>query len=75
MLAVAGYYDGVVVKPLDNLAAKPNQRVIITVLDEFIALNEIDVHEKPNRSNFFSLAGQIDVDDDAVTALREGNIY
>lgn len=68
MLAVAGYYDGVVVKPLDNLAAKPNQRVMITVLDEFIASDE-----KRDRSNFLSLAGKIDVDSDAVAALREGS--
>ena len=75
MLAVAGYYDGVVVKPLDNLAAKPNQRVMITVLDEFIASDERGIYEKPTKSNFFSLAGQIDVDGDAVTVLRERNIY
>lgn len=36
MLAVAGYYDGAVVKPLDVLSAKPNQRVVITVTDDFI---------------------------------------
>ena len=75
MLAVAGYYDGVVVKPLDHLAAQPNQRVMITVLDDFITANEIGSNEKYNRSNFFSLAGQIDVDSDAITVLREGNIY
>lgn len=73
MLAVAGYYDGVVVKPLDPLAAKPNQRVMITVMDDFIASNEIGVPGKRNRSNFFSLAGQIDMDGDAVAALREGS--
>ncbi len=74
MLAVAGYYDGVVVKPLDHLAAQPNQRVMITVLDEFVNANEIGSNEKRDRSNFFSLAGQIDVDGDAVTALREGSL-
>ena len=73
MLAVAGYYDGVVVKPLDHLEAKPNQRVMITVLDAFIASNESVSHEKPVKGNFFSLAGQIDVDSDAVAALREGS--
>ena len=75
MLAGAGYYDGVVVKPLDHLAAQPNQRVMITVLDEFVNANEIGDKEKRDRSNFFSLAGQIDVDGDAVTVLRERNIY
>ncbi len=36
MLAVQGYYDGVSIKPLEKLIAKPNQRVIITVMDEFV---------------------------------------
>lgn len=36
MLAVQGYYDGVAVKPLEEINAKPNQRVIITIMDEFV---------------------------------------
>ena len=36
MLAVQGYFDGVAVKPLEKIAAKPNQRVIITIMDEFV---------------------------------------
>ena len=36
MMAYQGYYDGVAVKPLEEMTAKPNQRVIITVLDEFV---------------------------------------
>lgn len=36
MQAVLGYYDGTTVKALEAVPAKPNQRVIITVLDEFI---------------------------------------
>ncbi len=36
MLAVQGYYDGVVFKPLEQINAKPNQRVIITIMDEFV---------------------------------------
>ena len=34
MLAVQGYYDGTVIKPLEKIAAKRNQRVIITIIDE-----------------------------------------
>ena len=33
---VQGYYDGTAVRPLEQLAAKPNQKVIITVIDEFV---------------------------------------
>lgn len=36
MLAVQGYYDGAVIEPLEKITAKPNQRVIITILDEFV---------------------------------------
>lgn len=36
MLAVQGYFDGVVIKPLEKMIAKPNQRVIITIMDEFV---------------------------------------
>ncbi|MBR1713414.1 MAG: hypothetical protein IJ717_00520 [Treponema sp.] len=40
MLAVNGYYDGTGYVTEDNVTVKPNQRVIITYLDEF---------EKPKR--------------------------
>lgn len=36
MLAVHGYYDGVAIQPLEKITAKPNQRVIITIMDEFV---------------------------------------
>lgn len=36
MLAVQGYYDGVSIRPLEKIPAKPNQRVIITITDEFV---------------------------------------
>lgn len=36
MLAVQGYYDGISIRPLEKIAAKPNQRVIITITDEFL---------------------------------------
>ena len=36
MLAVQGYYDGAIVRPFEKISAKPNQRVIITIMDEFV---------------------------------------
>ena len=36
MLAVQGYYDGANIRALENIDAKPNQKVIITIMDEFI---------------------------------------
>ena len=36
MLAIQGYFDGVAIQPLERMIAKPNQRVIITIMDEFL---------------------------------------
>lgn len=36
MFAIQGYFDGVTVKPLEKITAKPNQKVIITIMDEFV---------------------------------------
>ena len=36
MLAIHGYYDGLSFQPLDPPPAKTNQRVIITIMDDFI---------------------------------------
>ncbi len=40
MLAVQGYYDGFSIKALEKIVAKPNQRLIITVMDDFIEPDE-----------------------------------
>lgn len=36
MLAVQGYFDGTAIRTLEDIDAKPNQRVIITILDDFV---------------------------------------
>ena len=36
MLALQGYYDGNMVRTLEKIHAKKNQKLIITVLDEFM---------------------------------------
>ena len=36
MLTLSGYYDGNTVQTLEKIQAKKNQKVIITILDEFI---------------------------------------
>ena len=36
MLAIQGYFDGTAIQPLEKVTAKPNQRVIITIMDEFV---------------------------------------
>lgn len=36
MLALQGYYDGQKIQTLETIQAKKNQKVIITVLDEFM---------------------------------------
>lgn len=36
MLAFQGYYDGKAVQSLEKIQAKKNQKLIITILDEFV---------------------------------------
>ena len=48
MLALNGYYDGSTVQTMEKIPAKKNQRVIITVLDEFI-------EEVPKKKEVLSL--------------------
>ncbi len=36
MRAIKGYYDGENFKAIDNIEVKKNQKVIITLLDEFL---------------------------------------
>lgn len=44
MLALQGYYDGNTVQTLEKIQAKKNQKLIITVLDEFIEEPEKKIH-------------------------------
>lgn len=45
MLALKGYFNGKEFIPLDKVDIKPNQKVIITVLDEYL-----NVEEKPEKA-------------------------
>jgi len=45
MLALKGYFNGKEFVPLDKVDVKLNQKVIITVLDEYLS-----VEEKPEKS-------------------------
>lgn len=36
MLALEGYYDGEIVRTLGKINAQKNQKLIITILDEFV---------------------------------------
>ena len=40
MQAIQGYYDGAAIRPLEVIEAKPNQRVIITMMDDFLETRE-----------------------------------
>ena len=53
MIAVQGYYDGTTIKPLDKILAKPNQRVIITIMDEFV-----DFPATPNKKGVRGILSQ-----------------
>ena len=50
MLAINGYFDGESFQPLENVTLKKNQRVIITIMDDFINSDEI-----PNQDSLEAL--------------------
>ena len=42
MLALQGYFDGNEVKTLEQIHAQKNQKLIITILDEFIEESSLE---------------------------------
>ena len=54
MLTLNGYYDGSTVQTAEKISAKKNQKVIITVLDEFI--EEVPMKKRSTESARGSLA-------------------
>ena len=48
MLALQGYFDGNEVRTLEQIHAQKNQKLIITILDEFI--EEIPLENKKEQS-------------------------
>ena len=46
MLALHGYYDGVVFHSLEKAKILPNQKVIITVMDEFVEKTKLSSEER-----------------------------
>ena len=52
MLALQGYFDGNMIQTLEKINAKKNQKVIVTVLDEFI--EEIPKQKKSSTRGFLS---------------------
>ncbi len=57
MLALQGYYDGNMVRTLEKIHAKKNQKLIITVLDEF--MDESDSKDEKNQREGYWLNMQI----------------
>lgn len=52
MQAVKGFFNGEKIIPLENAQLKKNQKVIITILDEYVQNEKID---KPHRKYFGKL--------------------
>ena len=49
MLAVQGYYDGTAFQPLEKLSVQLNQRVIITVMDDFVERQKSTEEERKEK--------------------------
>ena len=46
MLAVQGYYDGTSFQPLEKTVVQQNQRVVITIMDDFVETPTISQAER-----------------------------
>ena len=51
MLAVAGYYDGANVQFLEQAKIKKNQRVIITIMNDFVEDPTVSRQKNTDRKN------------------------
>ncbi len=51
MIAVQAYYDGNSIKPMEEITFKQNQRIILTVMDEFV---DVEKSKKKFPFDFFS---------------------
>ncbi len=57
MLALQGYYDGKTIHTLEKIHAQKNQKLIITVLDEFIEDSDVtETHQTTARCSLASYA-------------------
>ena len=54
MLALQGYFDGNEVRTLEQIHAQKNQKLIITILDEFIEESVLDNDEKQSARGLLS---------------------
>ncbi|HBG37200.1 MAG TPA: hypothetical protein DDW88_09075 [Treponema sp.] len=54
MISLTGFFDGSTFVPLDEIKVEKNQKVIITILDDFI-----DTSKKSKNSYFGSLKNKI----------------
>ncbi|MCX7749335.1 MAG: hypothetical protein N2645_20950 [Clostridia bacterium] len=67
MLALKGYFNGKEFVPLEKADVKPNQKIIITILDEYIKTDEKP--EKPYKKFIGKLSRESF--DEISEALRE----
>ena len=65
MLAIQGYYDGSAFQPLEDVKVSPNQKVIITIMDEFVQKSKITENERLKKIK--SLRGSL-----AEYAIKDG---
>lgn len=56
MFALQGYYDGQTIQPLEEIRAEKNQKLIITILDEFIDETEKIIGKKSARGSLAKYA-------------------
>lgn len=74
MLALEGYYDGKVIQTIQRIQARKNQKLIITILDEFV--EEASVGRELNLEQFIMPATERGQDaDNYVRELRDNDRF
>ena len=55
MIAVPAYYDGTNIKPLEAINIKQNQKIILTIMDEYVDVEANTTAESTSMQSFQNL--------------------
>ena len=55
MIAVPAYYDGTNIKPLEAISIKQNQKIILTIMDEYVDVEPNTTAESTSMQAFQNL--------------------
>ncbi|MCM1056397.1 MAG: hypothetical protein NC517_02160 [Firmicutes bacterium] len=71
MLALQGYYDGSEVRMLEQIRAQKNQKLIITILDEFIDESALEENKSQSARGILAKYANPELQDEEEFAWRK----